>query len=111
MSYVYPLIVTLYNDETLQTGEKQHICGACAIPTCLSVLKNDEKDPLDVYSTLPLENNLTIFIRNKHAVNPRNECRCCPPDAALHQHACWSVKRTGNNLVSSELVYRFHTNN
>ena len=74
--YEYSTIDTLDTDKTPETGEKQYLCGACAIPTYLTILKNDEKDPLDVYFTRPLDNILVKSIRNKHSIDPRNECRC-----------------------------------
>ena len=76
MAYVYQSIDILNNDKTLQTGENQYICGACAIPAYLSILNNDDKNLFDVYSTRPPDNIHTRSTRNKHTIDPRNECRC-----------------------------------
>ena len=49
MSYVNPSIDTLYNDETLQTGEKQNTFAdrVQATPAC-QLSRMTYEDPLDV---------------------------------------------------------------
>ena len=77
MAYVYPSIDTLNKIVKHSRLVKNNTFAerVQATPTC-QTSRMTYKDPLDVYSTHPLDNIHTKSNRNKHTIDSRNECRC-----------------------------------